>query len=82
LNEKLEKLFNDLTDIIDVLRQQEKCGCDEFRGRWLKKHKDVQERLGELTQQEYEELNVLYTDWFKKQNYETANTLRSQGVVK
>ena len=60
MNEKLEKIFNDLVDLIEVLKQEEKCSCPKFQQVWSEKNKMIQDKIKLLSQEEFKMLEEHY----------------------
>ena len=61
----MDKLFEDLKDIILVLKHKDKCKDKNFQEIWNKKCDDVVNRINLLSQSEHEELEEKYQEWFK-----------------
>jgi hypothetical protein len=76
MNENCKKVYFELIDLIEVLKQKDKCECPEFQIRWLKKCQSVRERVNQLCQDDFNSVEKEYLKWCNKQKNETTNTVR------
>jgi len=76
MNEKCEKIYAELIDLIEALKQKEHCKHPEFQVRWLKKYESVKEKMNALCQDEFNLVEKEYSKWCIKQKNETTNIVR------
>jgi len=63
---KVDSLFNDLKDIIKVLRDKDRFKDENFRNLWKEKARKVKSGLMSLSPSEFEEMEKKYERWCKK----------------
>ena len=70
---KIDEIIKDLTDVIDMLKYKERWSNPKVLLAWQEKYKGVNDRINELSEKEYQELEVRY----KKACDENPDTIRS-----
>ena len=74
MSNESQKLFNEFIDLIEVLKQKDKCNCPNFQRIWISKKQNIQKRINELQQKDLEEFEIKFKEW-NKQN-EVADPIR------
>lgn len=70
MSEKGEQVYNAFIDLIEVLKQKDKCNCPNFQKLWIKKNQNVRKRINELSKDEIDLFESKYKEWCKKQKIE------------
>jgi hypothetical protein len=62
----IDKILNDLQDLIIVLHDKNKCENKDFQKIWSIKMKNCRSVIESLSEDDYNELDSLYERWFNK----------------
>lgn len=62
----IDKILNDLKDLILVLHDKEKCYNKDFQKIWSSKMDNCRSVIESLSEEDYNDLDCRYQKWFNK----------------
>jgi uncharacterized protein YdcH (DUF465 family) len=74
MSEENQKLFNEFIDLIEVLKQKDKCNCPNFQKIWINKKQNINKRINQLPQKDLNEIEIKFKEWSKQ--HEVADPIR------